>query len=293
MVDVNRLIDTMAQEEEDFFDSSFLAPVVGPSKVRTRISGVVVTFDIQRGFEGWGIFRPVSWKSARLVSKASIDEIDGYLNLFPRMRVILSELHTGFWLAHPANSSDTLQRFGWKRGEFRRVLLATGVEQFEQIICRFDGSNLWFEDIDSARDPLVAEHLRQAFKDHAKIADLQIPTLTPEEKIAFALASGLELVRSAEAYGQDPTGAQLQRALRHADADLVSYIDQGDTLLVRFTVDGVEYASSVAKGDLTIVAAGICLSGQDRNFDLTSLVGVLREGRGSGMLNPPHGEYDE
>ena len=59
-----------------------------------------------------------------------------------------------------------------------------------------------------------------------------------------------------------------------------------DGYRVVYTVDGRRHASVVRKGDLAVRAAGVCLSGRDGDFDLHSLVGVLREGAAEGSLNP-------
>jgi hypothetical protein len=72
-----------------------------------------------------------------------------------------------------------------------------------------------------------------------------------------------------------------EKRLRHAlgvnGGQLVDFEEEGENWRVVWRVlGGSSLVSIVARHDLTIVSAGICLSGHDRDFDLQSLVGVVK-----------------
>ncbi|MBX5450373.1 hypothetical protein [Thermogemmatispora sp.] len=77
---------------------------------------------------------------------------------------------------------------------------------------------------------------------------------------------------------------RLRHALAKAGAVLHSYTllpaSSGSTteILVEWSEEGQSYRyRSVIDPELTVVSSGICLRGRDRDFDLTSIVSVMRE----------------
>ena len=69
---------------------------------------------------------------------------------------------------------------------------------------------------------------------------------------------------------------RLQRALKMGGGELRGFCDRDDYWLVEWTSgSGEHHSSAIAKNDLTVMSAGICLSGLDKDFDLQSLVGVV------------------
>jgi hypothetical protein len=273
---IHDLLDRMESAEEAFLQTEFLAPVLPGGQVRVRIAGMICTLQVTGQFEpGWAILKPLAMDRARVVDQASLRQIREYLALLPAVRLLLLARSRGAWLALPAHRGDSRFRIDGPV----RVHLAKGVEPFQQIIARFDGAQFWFQEVDRRRSPAIAAYLREALAAETAPDALHKPTLTAEERDAYRVA-----YEAIEAARRDRVEVRLADALAHAGAELASYIEREDAYTVAFTMDGHAHRTTVRKDDLTVLAAGICLNGQDRRFDLQSLVGVIREGAGLGRI---------
>jgi hypothetical protein len=231
------------------------------------------------GFEGWGVFRPASMTRARLVRPARMAERRSYLDLFARARLVLCRQERDGWLGIAAQGGD--QRFAVEG--LAPVHLVEGGQLFEIVTARFDGARLWFDAVDEAGgDPGVAAYLRESLAAMAAPDGLSRKGLTREQRHAYEINYEAR-ARARERDARQEGEHRLRGALRHAGADLRDFADAGDAYRVSFEVDGRRHTSVIRKRDLTVQAAGICLSGQDASFDLQSLVGVLRESQGRGM----------
>lgn len=266
---VRHLLDKMEAAEEAFLRAEFLAPVTAGGRVRVRIAGVICTLQVVGEHDpGWAILKPLALDRARVVARPSPMQIREYLELFPAVRLILAGHAEGRWLAMPALAGDSRFRIDGPVP----VYLAAGAEAFQQAVIRFDGQSFWFQEVDRRRNPAVAAYLREALAAGTPPADLHKPTLTAEERAAYGWAYG-----ALEAARRDRQEGRLREALAHAGAEMTSYVERGDSYTVTYSVDGRLHRSTVQRGDLTVLAAGICLAGEDRRFDLASLVGVLRQ----------------
>jgi hypothetical protein len=271
-------LDRLAAAEASAFASEFLAPLIRGRKVRLRIAGVVCQFKISPAdYEGWGVFRPTSPHEAEVVRSATLSERKQYLELLPRLRVILCARKGKDWLAIPASRADS-------RFQVQGLLPVGLVEEaqlFEVILSRFDGAHFWYEGPDPRHDPAMAGYLRESLVQMVEPDQLCRPGLTAEERAAYVVRYAPLLEAEIEAR-RDRTEERLRAALAHAGAELREYLEHGDIYRVTYDVDGRRHVSVVDQQNLSVQVAGICLSGEDRHFDLQSLVGVLREARGGG-----------
>jgi hypothetical protein len=266
-------MDRLAAAERAFVGSEFLAPVIKGLGVGVRIAGVHCRLTVEPAeFEGWGVFRAESHTRAKLVRRATMAQRRKYLALFPSVRLILCRREKSQWLAVAANRGDA--RFAIEG--LVPVRLADEGELFETIVARFDGGQFWFDEVDARGDPSAAAFLRESLAVMAEPAKVGRPGLTAEQRAAYAIEYAerqVEVIEDEQARAQ----RRLRAALEHAGARLRDFGDRGDAYRVTYQVDGRRHTSVVRKDDLSVVTAGVCLSGQDRHFDLASLVGVLRE----------------
>jgi hypothetical protein len=298
MADIDNLLNQIAAQETQLQDTEFLAPCVQGGKVRTSVANLIYTFTPQpRDFEGWGIFRPVDEKTAEVVEEASLPQLAEYLKLLKPLRLRLAyPLRSLTWLAYPINESDMQQRLGMVKPV--PVHLVSEGAAFEPIIARFDGTAFWFDEIDRRAEPQPTEQLREQLEQVTLPDQVRFAGMTPEMLTVYELvlqqtpayqqreqhrrqARGAGRAGGAEGAGgageaERTDEQQLRDALQMGGGRLRTFRDRGEFWQVEWTTrDGERHTSAIAKGDLTVMSSGICLSGCDRDFDLQSLVGVI------------------
>ncbi len=276
MTDVRKLIARLGAQEAALMQATFLAPCLPGSRVRTRIQGLTREFEAPRDFEGWGVFAPQDERRARLVEPADPLAVSEFLALMKPFRVRLAHPATGrTWLAYPVNEGDALQRLGGARPVL--VHLVGHGARLEVAVARVDGGALWFDELDRKADPLEAERLNAALAETVPPEKLSGKGVTPEMRIAYELAATQETFFQ-ETLRLRNEHERLRQALKVGGGGLRGYLDRGDHWVVDWTDGhGTHHSSAISKSDLTVLSAGICLAGEDRRFDLQSLVGVVED----------------
>lgn len=270
------LIARLAAAEAALAGQPFMAPLLG-GRVRLRVQGLVYELRVRGAAPGWWVCQIRDPRRARVVGPAEPWQRDAYLARWPLLRMVLVEPlrpQSGApadWLALPLSPSDAAQRFGLRGPVALR--LVEGGQPLERVLARVEGATLWFDAPDMRADPLIAERLRAAL--HARSTVPPVAGLAAGEQAAYLLLHSrqAELERAAVA-------RQLDQRLRHAlligGAQLIGYEPFESGWRIVWERAGERHISIVSAG-LDIISAGVCLSGQDGQFDLASIVGVVAE----------------
>ncbi|HEX2915193.1 MAG TPA: hypothetical protein VH186_30790 [Chloroflexia bacterium] len=225
----------------------------------------------------------------------------------------------GAWYALPYNAGDATQRFKLSGKEPLLVYLTdplNGADYFERVVTRVEGKLLWFDGPDMLADPAHAEWLREAIEQPDENQAF-MPGLAASERLALLYRQILELELKGDTVPETRMREnlvfrspgeqrnwireqatrrgleqQLYHALEKAGAKLLAYTEVSNpdgspgALIVDWRMPGenehgqpYRYRSTIDRR-LNIVSSGICLSGRDGDFDLTSLVDVMTGSEG-------------
>ena len=279
------IFDRLEAQENALVGTRVLAPILDGRRVTVKVGGVACQLAIGSGAKGWGVLEVESTQRARWLRAATLGEREKYLALLPAVRFIALSRAGEVWLAYPAHAGDG--RFRLKGAAPIRDAATSNVQAFDTLIARFDGTHFWFERIDARRPPAIAQYLRESLAASIAPNDLHKKGLSSEEKTAYAYAlygppekedAKVENFRaSLNPLSANTPDGRLAQSLTHAGGRLVSWIDRGDAYTVTYQFGEQTHTSTVRADDLSVMTSGICLSGRDRDFDLTSLVGVMQE----------------
>jgi len=294
--EARRLIERLSASDDA---REVIAGVVPGALVRARTaSGIVRSWNVAtRGARGIFILQPKDHRSLVVVDEPSVAHRERYLEALPALRVVaIGPVATGPGVfAVPFNVGDARARFGARfvhiveNALVPRVVVVhgdVGARAFDTVVARFDGAHLWAHDVDRAQDPTLPDALR------ALTPDARAPaSSTPEQRAALGWSRAPRALLDAALHpprrAPSPTPTRrrevpidprerLRDAVERGGGEVREIIERADVWWVTLRVRGAEHTVAVAKdGHQTITSSGICLSGRDRDFDLTSIVRVL------------------
>ncbi len=278
-VDPRKLLNEMAKKERNLCSQDFIAPFTPRSKIALiKLDGLNYKFRIV-GFNGsgFGLFRPIDASCAKYVRTAPIEKVRQFLELLPRIHLILAYEADQGWVAYPMNMESATSSLGLQSEAI--VLNVSDCERFDVITARYDGMNFWYDEIFVGADPVKSEAMRECFLPDATAKQMQaklsqIKGITPEDKKSFDLAIGSWII-----FKKMTTEAKISEMFSQAGAKLGSYVVRGANIDVRWTsTSGREYRSTIVKETFDVVSAGICLAGGDKSFHLKDLPFIIEEG---------------
>jgi hypothetical protein len=237
---MNKTLQKLAQQEQDFLKTQFLSPVLKNQPIAVRIADIICRFSIKpKNFEGWGVFRPTSFSTATSVRKANKIERSEYLKLFPVFRFALAYQHNDIWYGCLACDDDRLNISG-----FVPIRLTEEVQRFQTVTARYDGNTFWFDRIMNS-SLRVSTELRTALADLTKPKELTIRGLTKVEYYLYHEIYNYELAKQ-----QKSKEDLMKEALSRGGASYISHVERGATYSVEYRVDGKVHTSNINKETL-------------------------------------------
>ncbi len=279
MKNILELISHLGSKEEALlYSGEILSPVFGNDIIVARIERLTYTFAIGNVKPGWHVFKAKDTKIARVVRPADLPDRDKYLKALPQLRMNLCFKKEGIYYANSISNS----KYNMQPNLLYPIYLTDDrVLDFDRVICRYDGMNLWYDDIDMGADTSKAQYLRESWDKFLTVDKIRYSGLTLDEKSCYAIRLATD-----EKLKENLKERQLKAEVEHGGGKFISFQEKSDHFNITYSVDGNQYTSHIAKSaGHHVITAGICLNGGDNVFDLKSLISVMREGQDRGLIH--------
>lgn len=263
---VDPIFEKLKKAEEKFFTTEFFAPVF-TERVRVQLANIFVDFKVEPDdYNGWGIFTTTAKEGvARFVRDASLREIAEYLEAFPRTTFVVVDNDR-----IPLGISASQDQF--YTVDATPFFLADNIEKFETVTVRFDGANFIFERR-VPRSAKIASTLRTALANKVEPKKLDVSGISKFERIAYSFVWELEKQKELQS-----TEGRIKAAVQRGGGIYQGYRRVAGNITVTYAIEGEVFQSTVSE-NLSVVSAGICLNSTDRQYDLQSLMSVIKEGK--------------
>lgn len=259
--ETRNLIKEIQKRQQEIVGRKIIAPMISGSRIIIKIAGLIHFLDVADNFYEQnftvGLFQVETIHKVSLIRSCTMQEQNEYLSLFPRIHVVVVD---------PENNIGII----W--GNHIKYVKFVSTEKrniFDIISCRIIGNMPMDCGFSMVNDPQISATMRRYLIEKKN----KLP-------IAWGISGFHRIIYSHIFERNKETKVDVvKNALEYNKAGLVDYREMGDNIFrVRYIVDGREFVSDVSIDNLQVLSSGVCLSGQDSMFDLTSVVGVLRRG---------------
>ncbi len=221
-------------------------------------------------------------------------EIVSYLESLPSIDYIISRpLSDKEWLAVPfdPNRATSKNLIG-----SQIIVECNDINYFDHVVCSLtEEGQLIYKDINCNFDPSASESIRNQFQDclekekYIKFDDIDVPKLSSFKTYQEAWNLATEEVLAKKTKTIEKLKLNTRDYINHlfakTDAKLKNVLIRKDLVEVQWESSrGGSYNSIARIKDLSIVSAGICLSNQDKKFDLVSLIGIVNQGEKRNLI---------
>ncbi len=279
------MIDRLGKQEDAIAEKVVVSPVLNSDTIVTSIEGIVHTLKIPSMAPGWYQFKPSDTKHAKSIGEADMDDVSAYLRCLKKIRIILSHRKGPVYYGIPVKGNGQ----GLSHTELVPVYLPDDMaEDFTRCLCRFDGMNIWYEQVDMSADLSKSDYLTESLKKLRSPKYLKFSGLSVEEKVAYSIKYKIE-----KKILEQKNKGKIQTHVEHAGGKFIESKEKTDHLAVTYEVDGYSYTSYVSKDSVhRVITAGICLTDYGRNnrqgdsdYDLKSIISVIREGQQKNLIH--------